>query len=324
MTDPPTLQSLLEPVRPDLEGVQQVLDAELAEVEQPFQAVLRSRLEGGKRLRAVLVVLTGRLFDAPRTPFHTLAAAVEMLHAATLIHDDVVDNSPVRRGQAALHTVWPSGAAVLAGDYLLARSAMLVAELEHPALLKVFGDALCTMCAGEIRQMSAAGDGGDPRDEYYRSIEAKTASLFAAAMQMAAMLAGAGKAQVDALHCFGRELGMAFQIVDDVLDVMADEAELGKPAGSDLRQGLFTLPILLYLEEAREDRSVRAVLAGQQDEEQVNAALAAIRSSGATTVALDEARAYARRAQESLLSLPETPSRHILGALAEYVVARRH
>jgi geranylgeranyl pyrophosphate synthase len=228
----------------------------------------------------------------------------------------------VRRGEAALHTVWPVGATVLAGDYLLARSASLVAELGHPDLLKVFGDALCTMSAGEIEQMFAAGDRDDPRAGYYHSIEAKTASLFAAAMQMAGMLAGAGEVQVAALRSFGRDLGMAFQVVDDVLDLVAGEAELGKPAGSDLRQGLLTLPILLYLEGATEDCPVRTVLAGQRDEHHVLAAIQAIRSSGAIAAAQGEARAYARRAQESLLTLPDTPALRTLAALAEYVVAR--
>lgn len=348
MNDQSSLIPLLEPIRPDLEGVQQVLDAKLADVEQPFQAVLRSRLGGGKRLRAALVVLTAHLLEVPAVPFYTLGAAVEMLHAATLIHDDVVDDSPFRRGQAALHTVWPVGATVLAGDYLLACSASLVAELEHPALLKVFGDTLCTMCAGEIRQMlpfaplrtlplaalktlpfatletSTAGDRDDPRAEYYRSIEAKTASLFAAAMQMAGMLAGATEAQVTALRRFGRELGIAYQITDDVLDLVADEKELGKAGGSDLRQGLATLPILLYLEEVQDNGAVMAVLAGQRDEVHVQAAMQAIRWSGAIVAALAEARAYARRAAEVLLTLPDTPPRHMLAALAEYVVARRH
>ena len=308
-----------------MEGVQQVLEDSLTAVEQPFQDVLRSRLGGGKRLRAALVILTGRLFAAPPVPFYTLAAAVEMLHAATLIHDDVVDDAPLRRNQAALHTVWPVGATVLAGDYLLAGSASLVAELGHPPLLKIFGEALCTMAAGEIQQMFPRADGPrDPRQEYDRSIEAKTASLFAAATQMAAMLARATAAQVDALRQFGRDLGMAFQMVDDVLDLVADDAALGKPGASDLRQGLLTLPILLYLEQARDDRAVRSVLAGQRDEQNVAAALAAIRSSAALPAALDEACAHARRAQEALRDLPDTLPRHTLAALAEYVVARGH
>jgi geranylgeranyl pyrophosphate synthase len=324
LNDQPSLVRLLELIRPDLEGVQRVLDDELAKVEQPFQAILQPRVSGGKRLRAALVILTARLFEVPVVPFYTLGAAVEMLHAATLIHDDVVDDSPVRRGQAALHTVWPVGATVLAGDYLLACSASLVAELGHPALLKVFGDALCTICAGEIGQMLAAGEGGDPRAEYEHSIEAKTATLFAAAMQMAGMLAGSAEAQVAALFTFGRELGMAYQIADDVLDLVADEKELGKAGGSDLRQGLLTLPVLLYLEGATADSPVREVLAGRNDEAHVQAAIRAIRSSGAIVVALAEATAYSRRARAALLTLPDTPARDTLAALAEYVVARRH
>ncbi len=323
MTDQTSWSQLLEPVRADLAGVQHVLEDELGQVSPPLRDVLQLRVGGGKRLRAALVVLSARLLGVPVAPFYTLGAAVETLHAATLIHDDVVDDSPVRRGQAALHTVWPVGATVLAGDYLLALSASLVAGLGQPALLKIFGGALCTICAGEIRQMQPPGDVADPRAEYERSIEAKTATLFAAATQMAAMLAGATETQVAALFTFGRELGMAYQITDDVLDLVADEEELGKAVGSDLRQGLLTLPVLLYLEGAAEDCPVREVLAGQNDEAHVQAALQAILSSGATAAALAEAHACASRARQALLIFPDVPARRTLAALAEYIVARR-
>jgi len=307
-----------------MEGVQRVLDENLAQVGDPLFGVLQPRVAGGKRLRAALVMLVCRMLNASPDPLQHLAAAVEMLHSATLVHDDILDCSSVRRGSSALHTVWPVPAAVLAGDYLLARSTAIVAALNHPAVLKVFAEALCTLCAGEIRQMFVTLDTHTRRDEYYHSIEAKTAALFATAMQMAGMLAAASEAQTAALTSYGRQLGMAFQIADDVLDLVANEAEMGKPAGSDLRQGLATLPVLLYLDldGVQGDGAVQAVLDGQRDEAQVQAALRAIRSSGAITAALAEAQVYVRRAQEALLTLPDTPPRHVLTALAEYVVAR--
>lgn len=323
MTHQSSLIALLEPLGPDLELVQRILDDQLAHVAQPFQAALQSRVAGGKRLRSALVLWTARLFGAPSAPFYTLGAAVEMLHAATLIHDDVVDDSPVRRGRAALHTIWPTAATVLVGDYLLAHSVMLAAGLNHPAILHVLADTLATMCRGEMEQVFTESGRSLRREHYYRSIEAKTASLFAAAVQMAAMLAGAADAQVAALRRYGRELGMAYQVVDDVLDVVADEKELGKAAGSDLRQGLLTLPILLHLQGGTDDCPVRAVLAGQRDEEHVQAAIQAIRSSGAVTAALAEAQVYARQAQQALLALPDTPARHTLATLAEATVVRR-
>jgi len=161
------------------------------------------------------------------------------------------------------------------------------------------------------------------REDYYRSIEAKTASLCAAATEMAGILAGAGESQIAGLRHFGRELGMAFQIADDVLDFIGDETQLGKPAGSDLRQGLTTLPTLCYLERVEDGAPVYAVLFGQRETEHVRAAIAAVCSSGAIEAALAEARAHARRSQDALVTLPNNVSRQTLCSLAEYVVERR-
>jgi geranylgeranyl pyrophosphate synthase len=351
MKTPLQLIPLFEPIRPQLERVERLLHETLAKVEEPISSRLRHSLDGGKRLRPALVILIGRMFasSAPppippigrRTsgPFHTLAAVVEMLHTATLIHDDLVDEAPLRRGRKTLHTVWPARATVLAGDYLLARAVSLIAELEYPYILKVLAETLCTMCAGEIRQIvtrekyshsraaveqtALVSTGQWGREDYYRSIEAKTASLCAAATEMAGILAGAGEPQIAALRRFGRELGVAFQIVDDVLDFVGDEAQLGKPAGSDLRQGLVTLPILCYLERVEDGAPVNGVLSGQRDDEHVRAAIEAVCSSGAIEATMAEARAHARRSQETLATLPDNDSRHTLFSLAEYVVERR-
>jgi geranylgeranyl pyrophosphate synthase len=313
---------LLEPIRPQLERVERLLHETLARVEEPISSRLRRSLDGGKRLRPALVILAGRMFTSPTEPFYTLAAAVDMLHTATLIHDDLLDGASLRRGRETLHTVWPAGATVLAGDYLLGQAISLIAELEHPRVFKIFGETLCTLCAGEIRRMVVTR-GEHRREDYYRSIEAKTASLFAASTEMAGVLAGAGEIQISALRRFGRELGMAFQMVDDVLDFIGDEAQLGKPAGSDFRQGLITLPILYYLERVEDHGPVHAVLSGQRDEEHLRAAIEAVRSSVAIEASLVEARAYARRSQEALTTLPDSASRQILYSLAEYVVERK-
>jgi len=310
-----------------MERVERLLHETLASVEEPLGPMLDRLLDGGKRLRSALVVLTGQVFGASGRPFHNLAAALDMLHAATLIHDDVMDGSPLRRGHETLHTVWPARAAVLAGDYLLGQATALIADLEHPRIYKGFAAILCTMCAGEIRQTLVTRGRYRRREEYYRSSEAKTAALFAATTEMAGLLAGAGEHEVAALRRFGREFGLAFQIVDDVLDLTGDEAQLGKPAGSDLRQGLVTLPILCYLERAEDDNPVSAVLSGQRDEallsEHVRAAIEAVCSSGAIEAALEEARGHVRRSQEALATLPGNAARRTLWALAGYVVERR-
>jgi geranylgeranyl pyrophosphate synthase len=313
---------LLEPIRSDLEQVARVLRAALAQLEGPLGGELRESMGGGKHLRPALVILVGHLFSAPVEPFHKLAAAVEVLHTATLIHDDLVDGAGLRRGRETLHTTWPVDVTILAGDVLLAQTAALVAALESPRILGVFADTLCTMSAGEIRQLLTSGEGHCSREDYYRRIEAKTASLCAAATEMAGILAEVDGTQIDALRRFGWELGIAFQIVDDVLDFVGDEAQLGKPAGSDLRQGLVTLPVICYLERAGSDTAVEAVLAGQRDEAHVQAALEAIGASGAVETALDEARAHARQARGALAALPDGDARQMLLALVEFVVER--
>lgn len=313
----------LAAIRPHMEQVERHLRETLARVEEPLGSKLRHSLGEGKRLRPALVILSGELFVPCGRPFHRLAVAVELLHTATLIHDDLVDGSSWRRGREALHTLWPTGPTVLAGDYLLALSAALIAELGRPRILEVFASALCTMCAGEIEQ-TVTREKSRRREDYYRGIEAKTASFCAAITEMAGILAAASESQITALRCFGWELGVAFQIADDVLDFVGNEAELGKPAGSDLRQGLLTLPTLHYLEGADDATPVNAVLSGERDAEHLRAAIEAVRASGAIGRALTEARAHARQGQEALAGLPDNAARGMLWALTEYVVERRH
>ena len=316
------LVPLLELIRPQMEQVESILHQVAASADEPLRSRLRASFDGGKRLRPALVVLAGQVFVPSSPRFHKLAAAVETLHTATLVHDDLVDGSHLRRGRSTLHTVWPAGAAVLAGDYLLASAAGLIGELEEPTLLRVLTDALRAMCAGEIQQMFAQPGRHRTRGEYYRAIDAKTASLCAAATEMAARLAAAGEAQAAALHCFGRELGLAFQIADDVLDFVGDETALGKPAGSDLRQGIVTLPVLWYLERCDGDSPVQAVLAGERDARQVQAAIEAVRESGAIEAALAEARTHAQLGQDALAGLPDNDARQMLHTLATLVVVR--
>jgi heptaprenyl diphosphate synthase len=322
---------LLHPIRPEMKQVEHILRRTTSQVDEPLRSMLSRSLGGGKQLRPALVILTRRLFNAPPAPFHRLAAALDMLHTATLIHDDLIDCSPVRRGQETLHTVWPAGTAVLAGDYLLGEATALIAELESPRIAKVFALILRTMCAGEIRQWVACQQGHDAsraggvdrwREDYYKDIQAKTASLFAATMEMGAVLADAEEWQIDSLRRYGQGLGTAFQIVDDVLDFTGEARNLGKPVGSDLRRGLPTLPLICYLETTEISRPVATVLTGETTEEQVQAALEAIRASGAIEAALQEARYHASRSQEALAPFDDCSSIRILRALAVRAIHR--
>jgi geranylgeranyl pyrophosphate synthase len=320
MVERTDLATILAPIRQDLEQLEGHLRAIASHAAPPLDAMLAHALRGGKRLRPALVLLVSRLFGPAHDGAVRLAGALDVLHAATLIHDDLVDQSALRRGRGTLHTLWPAAACILAGDYLLAEAVALVAEVANPAVLAHFGALLRALCAGEIYQIVNGRAGTVDRAACYRHIEAKTASLFAAAAEMAALLAGAGPAQIAAVRCYGRELGLAFQIVDDILDLTADEATLGKPGASDLRQGIITLPLLLYLEQNPADTAVRAVLSGDRTEPAVQQALCAVRISTAIPQALGIARTHVTSAIQALTPCPAGPGRISLCSLARYVV----
>jgi geranylgeranyl pyrophosphate synthase len=322
MRRPPQSSPTPEVIGAQMEQVERLVAEATVGVEEPLRSMLQHVLSGGKRLRPKLVLLVVWLFMVPDGRACRLGAALETLHAATLVHDDMVDESPLRRGCRTLHSTWSNSASVLAGDYLLARSMGLLASLGLPRILEVIAEALRALCAGEIGQAFGSRDGPWDRKAYFLGIQSKTASLFAAAAESAGILAGATETQVATLQRFGLELGMAFQIVDDVLDLTGDEQSLGKPAGSDLRQGLVTLPTLLYLERARDGDAVQPVLSGARDHASMRTAVDAICASGAIEDALAEAGRHTRRCQDALRALPDGEARRALSELTALVLAR--
>jgi geranylgeranyl pyrophosphate synthase len=324
--------SLLEPLRGDLERVEQKL-REPTHLEYPqLTAVLQSLLDsGGKRVRPALALLAGSFYPTDGRKLVSLAASVEMLHTATLVHDDLIDGAMVRRGNDTLNARWSTGATVLMGDYLFARAAALAAESDDVEVMAIFSDTLMTICSGELRQIfdrhslprvddEAAWQGALAR--YDQRIHAKTASLFRAATEAAAVLGGAPPEERAALGEYGRLLGTAFQIVDDVLDFEGNESVLGKPVGSDLREGIVTLPVLYFLREHPGDGRVAAILQSAEDDALVREVVAAIRDSGAVGRALERARGLVARSQQALTVLPETESRALMWSLADYTVSR--
>lgn len=285
-------------------------------------AVQHLLASGGKRVRPAVTLLTAHMFDGEIDPAIAVAAAIEMLHTATLVHDDLIDGSLLRRGVPTLNATWTPAATVLTGDYLFARAAQLAAQADSVPLMTVFARALMTIVNGEINQLFN-GRGQISREGYYQRIYAKTASMFEVAAESAAILAGAGAAAIRAMRTYGREVGMAFQIMDDILDFTSDAAQLGKPVGSDLRQGLFTLPALCFYESNPAHHDLNALLNGRAgDPETVDRVVRAVRSSGAIPCALDEARAYVGRAQAALDTMPDNSYRRALLDLAEYFVSR--
>lgn len=285
---------------------------------------------GGKRLRPALVILASKFAppelagaaDDTLGKAVSLAAGWELLHTATLVHDDLIDNALTRRGNPTLNASWPRGATVLAGDFLFARAAALSAETRNVEVMTIFADTLAVICNGELQQMFDKRDRLPTLEEYHQRIYAKTSSLFASATQTGAILGAASEAGVKALRDYGYNLGMAFQVVDDVLDYAGDGARLGKPLGSDLRQGVVTLPALCFVAAGGDaGRIIEAANGG--NEEGTKALVAEIRTSGAVESSLVQAGEFVRKAQEALKVLPATPYRQTLHDLADFVVERQ-
>lgn len=300
------------PVAPQLADVEEVLRACARVPEVPLlQEILNAVLMApGKRLRPALALHVARTVGGRPQAVAKLAAATEVLHSATLVHDDIVDSSPERRGQPAVHVMWSQKIAVLAGDYLFATAADLVAQLDRPVIVRLFAATIHDMSTSEF-VTPAYEDGAQAREQYLRKIGHKTASLFALACEAAAVLGDAPEAERAAFRDLGWSLGMAFQITDDILDISGLVAETGKPVGTDLRAGLVTLPVIVYLGNATDgDDSVRAVLAGQAiDDAAVTQALDAIKASGAVEKAAGVAASYAARARAALDRIRPAPSR---------------
>ncbi len=320
------------PIGSMLSDVECILLEQIAQAPSPLNTMLRQAVVGGKRLRPTVILLLGSLLSGGAERLVQIAAAVETLHVATLIHDDIMDGSPVRRGRAAIHVRWSVRDGVLAGDYLLAASAERIARLGDTALMEVFARVLTIVCGGQMAETHPDSGTVRGRDAYRRDIEAKTASMIAGGCEMSAMAAGAARDAVDKAREFGRRLGIAFQMTDDVLDLVGDEQQLGKPRGSDLRQGLLTLPTLLYLEQGKPAETVVRVIedAGERSKETIAAAIEMICASGAVDAAADEACRHADAALAVLSGLgPKQPAETVailenaLRDLVAYAVLRQ-
>jgi geranylgeranyl pyrophosphate synthase len=277
---------------------------------------------GGKRVRPTVVLLTGGMLGVDQDKLVTLGAAVEMLHTATLVHDDLIDGALLRRGMPTLNSKWSPAATVLTGDFLFARAAQLASDIDNIPLMKKFAETLAIIVNGELTQLFAA-HGLISRENYYERIYAKTASLFEMSALSAAMLSAEDEFIQDALRTYGYEVGMAFQIVDDVLDFSGDQNVVGKPLGSDLLQGLVTLPAIFYAEEYSSDPDVQTLRQGNwQDQASMLRLVDSIRSSNAIQLALDEAAVHVERALEALAPFPMSVEREALIDLARYILDR--
>ncbi|MBV6394850.1 MAG: Heptaprenyl diphosphate synthase component 2 [Anaerolineales bacterium] len=279
---------------------------------------------GGKRIRPTLGLLVGNLLGGNSDTLVTLGAAVELLHTATLVHDDLIDGALLRRGAETINARWSSAATVLTGDFLFARAAKLAAETDNLQLMRYFADTLAVIVNGELTQLFSAR-GVIHRDNYYQRIYAKTASLFEMSTRAAAMIsAGDNQSAIETMRKFGYEIGMAFQIVDDLLDFTGDQSTVGKPLGSDLLQGLVTLPAIYYAEANPDHPDVRSLAAGGWgDHERMERLVQSIRNSDSIHRAMREAEGHIQSAVDCLVTFDNTEERSALEELARYVVDRR-
>jgi geranylgeranyl pyrophosphate synthase len=277
-------------------------------------------LAPGKRLRPALTLASGRLFRPSSPSLEAMAAAIEFLHTATLIHDDVIDLADLRRGEPTLASLAGTRVAILVGDYLFAEAAATASQTNNLRIMRLFAESVMTVCRGQIHESPYQGNGElvPERERYYRTIEAKTAALFVLACHAGAILGEATIEQTEALCRYGRSLGLAFQIVDDVLDLIGDEQVMGKPAGSDLRQGLITLPMIYLGEELPEE----LVQAASQDDGARDAAIQQITAIARTSRGVERAQREARDLiDDALTALAELPSGESADLLADLATA---
>jgi len=278
---------------------------------------------GGKRVRPTLCLLVGNMLGAPLEKLICLGAAVELLHTATLVHDDLIDGALLRRGMPTLNARWSPPATVLTGDFLFARAAKLAAETNHLPLMKLFSETLATIVNGELTQMFGSR-GLISRDNYYKRIYAKTASLFEMTSKASAMVSPTDEFTVETMRDFGYQLGMAFQIVDDILDFSGEQSAVGKPLGSDLLNGLITLPAIYFAEHNPEDPDVASLPnGGWTNVENMARLVDNIRASSCTKKAMIEAEGHIERALSMLESLEPCPERDALESLAKYIIDRK-
>ncbi len=323
----PSLAQIFEPVR-----------AELARVEREFAKHLESRVElipemgkyvqmsGGKRVRPAVLLMAARLCGYDGELGVLNAAVVEFIHTATLVHDDIIDGAETRRGRLTAHSRWGSDVTVLLGDYLYIRSMAMALSQDNIEVVRLLCDCTLKLIEGELYQLTKAGDASITEAEHFEIIRRKTAFLFAGCAEIGGMLGDATAEQRTALREYGFDLGVAFQIVDDVLDYTADASALGKPLGGDLREGKVTLPVILLLERGGADaeRVVHQVIAdGRVDEDQWRTIRGLLDEHGAVEAAFKRAVVHAERAKQHLLdAFGASPERDGLISLADYVIHR--
>ena len=325
--------------RPSLDTLQQLVAADLAQVNETILRRMSSRVAlipelaghlnsgGGKRIRPMLTLASARLCGYAGSRHVLLAACVEFVHTATLLHDDVVDGSNLRRGSPTANALWGNQPSVLVGDFLFSRAFQLMVEAESMRVLGILADASAVIAEGEVQQLLTANNTGTTEDAYLEVVMAKTASLFAAACRVGAVIAGQPQAEEEALESYGRNVGIAFQLVDDVLDFTAREDALGKRIGDDFRDGKITLPIVLaYRRGDHEERAFwqRTLVDGDQSAGDLDHALTLMNRHGTLTDTLERARHYGAIARDALAIFSDRAEKRALLQVIDFCIERSY
>ena len=302
--------------------IRQRLHSEVALVNQIAEYIISA---GGKRIRPVLVLLVANAYSSKGSAHHELAAVVEVIHTATLLHDDVVDESSLRRGRATANALFGNAASVLVGDFLYSRAFQMMVGLDNMRVMQILSDATNVIAEGEVLQLLNMHDPDVSQESYLQVIRSKTAKLFEAAAELGALIAGADDDAIAAAGEYGRSLGTAFQLIDDVLDYAGDATEIGKNVGDDLREGKPTMPLIYLMEHGTEEQRqlVRACIESG-DEQHFDTILAAITTSGALDYTRREAQVAAQRAIDAIAAMPDSRYKDSLLQLARFAVDRNH
>ncbi len=314
-------------VADDMAAVNTLISERMASKHAPRIPEVTAHLvgAGGKRLRPMLTLASARMCGYDGNDHVRLAATVEFIHTATLLHDDVVDESAQRRGRPTANLLWDNKSSVLVGDYLFARAFQLMVETGSLRVLDILSNAAATIAEGEVLQLTAAQNLATTEAIYLQVVRGKTAALFSAATEVGGVIAGIPEAQVRALHTYGDALGIAFQIVDDLLDYGGDAKATGKNVGDDFRERKLTLPVIKAVARADDEERAfwtRVIEKGRQGDGDLDHALALLAKHGTMEATRAEALDWTARAKAALEVLPDHPIRDMLSDLADYVVAR--
>jgi geranylgeranyl pyrophosphate synthase len=314
------LKEIYAPIQGDLSKVKDTLKS-ISRIEYKWLSDQLSYIvsETGKGMRPALTLLSGKLFHYNLEYLLPMAASVETMHTATLVHDDAIDNASTRRGRTTINNLWGDEIAILMGDFLFARAGEFVADTQNPRVIKLFSHTLGIISSGEIGQFRGSYNANQKREDYFQRIYRKTGSLFSLSTQSGAILGGAPEESVTIMKEYGDNLGIAFQIVDDILDFTSTEEKMGKPVGSDLIQGTLTLPAMMVIERNPGDNPVKSLFENK-DFKNVARVIDIVRNTSIIQDCYKIAGEYKDKACKNLKSLPETASRQSLFDLADFVI----